>query len=72
MENRKIWHELQTMEAGKGRKMSVGKYRLYLLMIVLVAVIAGAFVYLYHEEQEKSYRDGTLVQNEYAIEGELA
>lgn len=52
--------------------MSVGKYRLYLLMVVLVAVIAGALAYLYYAEQDKSYRDGTLVQNVYVIEGELA
>lgn len=52
--------------------MSVGKYRLYLLMIALVAIITGALVYLYYTEQEKSYRDGTLVHNVYVIEEELA
>ena len=52
--------------------MSVGKYRLYLLISALVAVIAGALVYLYYTEQDNSHRDGTLVQNEYVIERELA
>lgn len=60
------------VKAGKGRKMSVGKYRLYLLVIVLVAMIAGALAYLYYAEQEKSHREGTLVQNEYVVEGEIA
>lgn len=52
--------------------MSERKYRLYLLMVTLVAVIAVTLVYLYYTEQEKSYRDGTLVQNVYVIEEELA
>lgn len=52
--------------------MSVRKYRLYLMMIALVAIIAGGLVYLYYTEQENSHRDGTLVQNVYVIEGELA
>ena len=72
MDNRKIWNELRVITAGKGSKMSVRKYRFYLLMITLVAVIAGTLVYLYYEEQEKSYREGTLVQKVYVIEEELA
>ena len=51
--------------------MSVRKYRLYLLMVTLVALIAGALAYLYYTDEEKSYRDGTLVQNVYTIEEEL-
>lgn len=52
--------------------MSVRKYRLYLLTVALVAIIAGVLCYLYYTEQEKSYSDGTLVQNVYTIEEELA
>lgn len=51
--------------------MSVEKYRLYLLLIVLVAVIAGGLVYFYYEKEEKSYKDGTLVQNMYVVEERL-
>lgn len=52
--------------------MSTKKYRLYLLMVMLIVVLAGALSYLYFSEQEKSYQDGTLVQNEYVIEEEFA
>jgi len=52
--------------------MDTKKYRLYLLMITLVVVLIGALSYLYFSNQEKSYQDGTLVQNEFVIEGELA
>lgn len=52
------------------KKMSVRKYRLYLLMVTLVAAIAGAFAYFYYAQEEKSYKDGTLVQNVYVLEEE--
>ncbi len=52
--------------------MSVGKYRLYLLLIVLVAMIAGALAYFSYTKEEKSYRDGTLVQNMYVVEEQLS
>ena len=53
--------------------MDVKKYRLYLWMIVLGALVAiGTLSYLYFTEQEKSYHEGTLVQNECIIEEELA
>lgn len=54
------------------KKMSVRKYRVYLLVVVLVAVIAGALYYFYYTEQEKSYREGTLVRNVYTVEEGLA
>lgn len=53
-------------------KMSVKKYRFYLFLVVLLAILAGALIYLGFSEQEKSYRDGILVQNEWEIEEELA
>lgn len=52
--------------------MSVKKYRFYLFLVVLLAILAGALIYLGFSEQEKSYRDGILVQNEWEIEEELA
>lgn len=52
--------------------MSVKKYRFYLLMVTLVVIIVGALSYLYFSEQEKAYRDGTLVQNNYITWEELA
>ena len=53
--------------------MGLKKYRLYLWMFVLVAlVVIGTLSYLYFTEQEKSYREGTLVQNEFVIGEELA
>lgn len=53
--------------------MDVKKYRLYLWMFVLAAlVLIGTLAYLYFKEQEKSYREGTLVQNEFVIGEELA
>lgn len=48
--------------------MSVRKYRFYLWIVVLVAVIAGGLAYLYYTEQEKSFENGTLVQNVYQTE----
>lgn len=46
--------------------MSVRKYRLYLLLVTLVLGIAGAV--FYYTKQEKTYRDGTLVENVYVSE----
>jgi len=51
--------------------MSVRKYRLYLLLITLVLGIAGAVFYFCYVEQEKTYRDGTLVENVYVLEETL-
>lgn len=51
--------------------MDVKKYRLYLLMITLVVILIGTLSYLYFSEEEKSYREGTLVQNEFVMEEEL-
>jgi len=48
--------------------MSVRKYRLYLLLITLVLGLAGAVYYFYYAEQEKTYREGTLVENAYVTE----
>ena len=51
--------------------MSARKYRLYLLIIALVAIITGAMIYIYNGKQEKAYRDGTLVQTGYVVEEAL-
>ena len=48
--------------------MSVKKYRFYLLMLTLVIVIAGMLSYFYFVEQDKTYKDGTLVLNECMLE----
>lgn len=53
--------------------MGLKKYRLYLWGVVLAALIViGTLSYLYFAEQEKTYREGTLVQNELVIEEEVA
>ena len=52
--------------------MSVKKYRWCLVMLTLVLVIVGVLSYLYYSKQDNSYRDGTLVLNEYVLEEELA
>ncbi|MBQ8040145.1 MAG: hypothetical protein IJ274_09805 [Lachnospiraceae bacterium] len=51
--------------------MDVKKYRLYLVMFVLVVILVSALSYLYFSEQDKSYREGTLVHNELVIEEEV-
>lgn len=52
--------------------MDVKKYRLYLWMFVVIAlVVIGTLSYLYFTEQEKSYQEGTLVHNEFVIEEEF-
>ena len=48
--------------------MDVKKYRLYLVIITLVVGLAGAIIYYYYADKEKTYRDGILVQNEYVME----
>ena len=60
------------IECREAEKMDVKKYRLYLVMIALVVVLVGALSYLYFSEQEKTYQEGTLVQNECIMEEELA
>ena len=52
--------------------MDVKKYRLYLLMITVAVVLIGALSYLYFSDRDKTYQEGTLVQNEFVIEEELA
>ena len=52
--------------------MSTKKYRMYLLMMALLVVAAGVWLYLYYSEQEKSYKDGTLVYKECVNEEEFA
>ncbi|MBQ8279904.1 MAG: membrane-spanning protein [Roseburia sp.] len=52
--------------------MNTKKYRLYLITLALIAVLVGALSYLYFVEQNETYKDGTLVQNECVVEEELA
>ena len=51
--------------------MDVKKYRFYLFMLIMVLILVGALIYLYDTLQDKEYRDGTLVWNEWAIVEEL-
>lgn len=44
--------------------MSIKKYRLYLLMAVLVVVIVGALSLLYYSENNTKGQGGTLVMRE--------
>ncbi len=50
--------------------MSIKKYRVYLMAVILLAVIIGVLSYFYFSEQDKSYKDGMLVWNEYVLEEE--
>ena len=50
--------------------MDVKKYRFYLVMLVLAVLLISVLSYIYFSEQDKSYREGTLVQNELVIEEE--
>lgn len=59
-------------KAREREKMSVKKYRFYLLLAALITVLIGVLIFVYDTEQEKTYQDGTLVQNRYVIEEELA
>lgn len=43
--------------------MSIKKYRIYLTVVILLAVIIGVLSYFYFSEQDKTYRDGILVWN---------
>lgn len=53
--------------------MSVRRYRMYLMVILLaLGVAAGVVVYVYYKDGEKQYRDGTLVQNVYLLEEALS
>ena len=52
--------------------MSTKKYRMYLFMIAVLIIVAGIGLYFYSSGQEKSYKDGTLVYEEYVSEGEFA
>lgn len=60
----------EVFEAGKERKMSVRKYRVYLWILVLAALIAGGVIYFYNAEHENEFENGTLVQNLYLTEEE--
>ena len=48
--------------------MSEKKYRMILLTVLLVIMGIVAVTYFYYWQQEKSYQDGTLVQNIYVLE----
>jgi len=52
--------------------MSIRKYRRYLIIVTLVVVLTGALIYFYVSGQDKTYKDGTLVQMQYVSEEELA
>lgn len=52
--------------------MNIKKYRVYLMMLVIIAVIFGAVSFFYFTEKESSYTDGMLVQTEWQTEGEDA
>ena len=48
--------------------MNVKKYRFCLVLFMIVMIVCGAISVYYYMEKEDAYRDGMLVQNEYAIE----
>jgi len=52
--------------------MSIKKYRMYLMAVILLAVVIGILSYFYFSEQDRSYRDGMLVWNEYVLEEDAA
>lgn len=45
--------------------MSIKKYRLCLVLILIIVLILGAVVFVQTSKEEKSYTDGIMVQNEY-------
>lgn len=52
--------------------MSIRKYRWYLIIVMLVVVLTGTLVYFFVADPDKTYKDGTLVQVQYASEEEFA
>ena len=52
--------------------MSVKKYRICLLMMILLILTVGVCIFAYYNEQKKSYQEGTLVYKEYFVEEEAA
>ena len=52
--------------------MSIKKYRMYLMVVILLAVVIGILSYFYFSEQDRSYRDGMLVWNECVLEEDAA
>ena len=52
--------------------MNVKKYRFCLVLFMIVMIVCGAISVYYYMEKEDAYRDGMLVENEYAIEEEAA
>jgi len=52
--------------------MSIRKYRWYLIIVMVVVVLTGTLVYFWVSDQDKTYKDGTLVQMQYVSEEEFA
>lgn len=46
--------------------MTIKKYRLCLLMVLIVVVLLGALVLVQTAEEESTYKDGIMVYREYA------
>ena len=45
--------------------MSVKKYRLCLVIVLIVVLIFGAVMFVQTSKEEKTYTDGIMVENEY-------
>ena len=50
--------------------MTIKKYRLCLLMVLVVVILVGAFVMVQDSDEARSYRDGIMVYKEGTYDGE--
>ena len=48
--------------------MSIKKYRLYLIVIVIAVVILGAVMLVQASKEDTTYTDGMMVQRECMVE----
>lgn len=58
------------MPRKQGGYMTIKKYRLCLLMVLLVVVLVGAIVMVQNAEEDSTYTDGIMVHRECIYEGE--
>lgn len=47
--------------------MSIRKYRLFLVGVLIVVLIFGVVIFVQTSREENSYTDGIMVKNEYSI-----
>ncbi len=50
--------------------MDIKKYRFCLIMVAFMIIMVSIMAYIFFSEENKSYKDGILVQNVYVLEEE--